>query len=476
MSPQSFSDKKVVRLRDTTRNPIHTVVSDSHNLGVANVLEISSPVPARSSAASAVMERQDSFATAGLRATAVRQHSGGQARRGELAMKLAGRLMPSGGDKTISSGWAALGAIASAPSLHVALTYPVPGVRRTADHLTALGSPTFREENVYCQLVYPRVVVPRGDHLRCDHSDELLKFFLGCPSESTLLDYCSCGFSIRTYQADCDCRGRLLCCFIVICNTVESIDFYALNVIRRRNQNSSFGSFPCGHMKQLLRVNDDAIPHACNIQQVPLDPQSLYVLRMREAKFDPAGDLLDSSLGYSNSLTERAQERSAPNWKIVYRKKVELLIKGFKIAATAILNIFAHPLLFSDRACKAVREQPDIIVDTSKNFGQARLNLSASLCIRSLNVPNRQISRAREGKYRPDCGNPRRQLARTQIPDALQEGKQQNKRPKRNAENNQDQGGFISLVPIDPLQLYECLSGVFLRMPRRALTVQRGDG
>ncbi|BCY01562.1 hypothetical protein PszF2a_13510 [Stutzerimonas stutzeri] len=142
MSPSSFSDKKVVRLRDTTRNPIHTVVSDSHNLGVANVLEISSPVPARSSAASAVMERQGCLATAALGAPAVRQYGGGRAPRAPLTQPPGGRRARSTGGEIKSLCCAAAGIIALASRPRGARAHPLTGVRRAAHHAAPLRSMT----------------------------------------------------------------------------------------------------------------------------------------------------------------------------------------------------------------------------------------------------------------------------------------------------------------------------------------------
>lgn len=139
MSPQSFSDKKVVRLRDTTRNPIHTVISDSHNLGVANAKEHSSPVPACSSAASAVLERQGSFATAGLRATAVRKHGGGREPHAPLTQQPGGRPTRwTGGE--IDSRCEAASLIAPALRPCVARAYPLTGVRRGAHPAAPLRS------------------------------------------------------------------------------------------------------------------------------------------------------------------------------------------------------------------------------------------------------------------------------------------------------------------------------------------------
>lgn len=140
MSPNSFSDKKVVRLRDTARNPIHTVVSDSHNLGVANVLEIYSPVPARSSAASAVMERQGCLATAALGAPAVRKHGGGQALRALLTEQTEGRHARLTGGEIKSLCCVAAGIIALASRPCGAHAHPLTGVRRAAHPAAPLRS------------------------------------------------------------------------------------------------------------------------------------------------------------------------------------------------------------------------------------------------------------------------------------------------------------------------------------------------
>jgi hypothetical protein len=163
MSPQSFSDKKVVGLRDTTRNPIHTVVSDSHNLGVANVLEIYSPVPARSSAASAVMERQGCLATAALGAPAVRQHGGGRAPCAPLTQSPGGSRAHSTGGEVKRLCCAAAGIIALAPRPCGAHAHPLTSVRRPAknpDPLRSVPRPPGESNAEYGLLVKRGRIVP----------------------------------------------------------------------------------------------------------------------------------------------------------------------------------------------------------------------------------------------------------------------------------------------------------------------------
>lgn len=140
MSPKALSDKNAVRLRDTTRNLINTVATDSLNVGTANALETPAPVPARSAVASALLERQGFLATAALGAPAVRQHGGGQARRALMTQQPGGRHAHSTGGEIKSLCCAAAGIIALASRLCGAHAHPLTGVRRAAHPAAPLRS------------------------------------------------------------------------------------------------------------------------------------------------------------------------------------------------------------------------------------------------------------------------------------------------------------------------------------------------
>jgi hypothetical protein len=138
VNPETY--QKVVVLGDTTRDLINKVRTDSLNVGASNALEDSPPLPPRSAAGSAALERQGRLANAALGAPAVRQHGGGRAPRAPLTQQPGGRRARLIGGEIKSLCCVAAGIIALTSRPCAAHAHPLTRVRRAAHPAAPLRS------------------------------------------------------------------------------------------------------------------------------------------------------------------------------------------------------------------------------------------------------------------------------------------------------------------------------------------------